>query len=103
MGSSETMLKTVEKATKVATAPTAPQQRWSQYKLPPRVRLFLTKFGNVKGQIRHEQVAEWYRTVNPTITTPSLKQAACDIASILVSKGVLHRDAPGVYSFVTTK
>lgn len=107
MGSSETMLKAVAEKTgaKAVGAPSTGKgpPRWSQYKLPPRVRLFLTKFGNVKGQIRHEQVAEWYRTVNPGIAAPSLKQAACDIASILVSKGVLHRDAPGVYSFVTTK
>lgn len=73
--------------------------RWSQYKLPPRARLFLAKFGNVKGQIHRQQVMDWYATISPTIDPPSLKQAASDIAGILINKGILHRDAPGVYSY----
>lgn len=105
-GKSEGMLKAV--AEKVAAQPTAAKappvagkvpQRWSQYKLPPRARLFLVRFGNTKGQIRHEQVADWYRTISPTIDLPSLRQAASDIAGILINKGILHRDAPGVYSY----
>lgn len=108
MSSSEAMLKTADKvakevkvvkAAKSASAQVSTPRRWSQYKLPPRVRLFLAKFGNAKGQIRREQVMEWYRTVNPDIDLSSLKQAASDITGILVTKGVLNRDAPGVYSF----
>ena len=104
MGSSGAMLKmikAIEKDRGVATSPAAPPQRWSQYKLPPRVRLFLSKFGNVKGQIRHQQIEDWYITVNPGIKPVSLKQAACDIATILITKGIMHREAPGVYSYAS--
>lgn len=103
-GSSEAMLRVValknivdEGMAKPVTGKVPP--RWSQYKLPPRARLFLTKFGNVKGQIHRQQVMEWYATVSPTIDPPSLRQAASDIAGILINKGILHRDAPGVYSY----
>lgn len=103
-GNSEAMLRVVALKKIVAEGMAAKPkgkvpQRWSQYKLPPRVRLFLTKFGNVKGQIQRQQVMDWYHTVSPDIDPSSLKQAAVDITSTLINKGIMHRDAPGTYSF----
>ena len=72
--------------------------RWRGYKLPPRCRLFLDKFGNAKGQITLQQITDWYRTVNPGISEVSQKQFAFSTARILVTKGILHKDAPGAWS-----
>jgi len=74
--------------------------RWSQYKLPPRCRLFLAQFGDTQGQIRIQAIMAWYRTVTPTITDTSLMQAAYSMTGILVRKGILHKDAPSTWSFL---
>lgn len=103
-GTSEAMLRVVALNKIVAEGMAAKPKgkvpkRWSQYKLPPRVRLFLNKFGNINGQIQCQQVMDWYITVSPDIEPSSLKQAAVDITSTLINKGILHRDAPGTYPF----
>lgn len=74
--------------------------RWSQYKLPPRCRLFLAQFGDTQGQIRIQAIMAWYRTVTPTITDTSLMQATYSMTGILVRKGILHKDAPNTWSFL---
>lgn len=98
-GSSETMLKAVA-AQAVKLPAVKLSARWRGHKLPPRCRLFLNKFGDTKGQIVLQQIMNWYRTVNPSIGEASLKQAAFNMAHILVNKNILHKDAPGTWVLI---
>lgn len=66
-------------------------KKWARYRLPPRVRLFLSAFGHCRGVITAAQIRDWYQTVNPDIQMSSLKQSVIDITGTLITKGIMRR------------
>ena len=95
----EVLSNTATKTAAQVAEPPVPHDRWSQYRVPPRVRRFLIEFGETKGRITHAQILVWYTKLNPWMTPGSQKQAVSDMAGILMRKGILRRHSPGVWSF----
>lgn len=77
-----------------------PSRRYSQYKLAPRFRRFLDRFGN-NETVQRREIAAWYRrALSPGMADNSLCAMVSEITRTLVAKGILAREGEGVWRVV---
>jgi hypothetical protein len=77
-----------------------PSRRYSQYKLAPRFRRFLDRFGN-NEKVERREIAAWYRrALSPGMADNSLCAMVSEITRTLVAKGILAREGEGVWRIV---
>lgn len=77
-----------------------PSRRYSQYKLAPRFRRFLDRFGN-NETVQRREIAAWYRrALSPGMADNSLYAMVSEITRTLVAKGILAREGEGVWRIV---
>ena len=77
-----------------------PSRRYSQYKLAPRFRRFLDRFGN-NEKVTRKEIAAWYRrALSPSVQDDSLMTITSEITRTLTAKGILSRESDGVWKFV---
>jgi hypothetical protein len=77
-----------------------PSRRYSQYKLAPRFRRFLDRFGN-NEKVTRKEISAWYRrALNPSVQDDSLMSITSEITRTLMTKGILTRESDGVWKFV---
>lgn len=73
-----------------ANGSSIPPNRWGHYKLAPRHRRFLAKFGSRKSFTR-AQVRAWFNSENPTLQINSVATGINEIVRVLTEKGIIVR------------
>jgi hypothetical protein len=77
-----------------------PSRRYSQYKLAPRFRRFLDRFGD-NEKVTRKEIAAWYRrALSPSVQDDSLMTITAEITRTLTAKGILSWESDGVWKFV---
>lgn len=67
-----------------------PPNRWGHYKLAPRHRRFLAKFGSRKSFTR-AQIQAWFNSESPGLQTNSVATGINEIVRVLTEKGIIVR------------
>jgi len=67
-----------------------PPNRWGHYKLAPRHRRFLAKFG-VRKSFTHAQIQAWFNSESPGLQTNSVATGINEIVRVLTEKGIIVR------------